>query len=91
VGRSWTVLRWARDSGAAEAQLDVNEENDAAVTRCREAGFTETEGRQSLRERASASTVSMQRAYEQRDPSGAPRRPHRPSCYGLPRPRPIDR
>jgi ribosomal protein S18 acetylase RimI-like enzyme len=37
------VLRWARDDGAAEARLDVNEENDAAVTLCREAGFTETE------------------------------------------------
>jgi ribosomal protein S18 acetylase RimI-like enzyme len=56
------VLRWARDDGAAEARRDVNEENEAAVTLCREAGFTETEWRQPLRERASASTVSMQRA-----------------------------
>ena len=53
------ILGWAHDYGATEARLNVTEENPAAVSLYRRAGFTETGGRQPLREGLPATVVTM--------------------------------
>ncbi len=56
------ILGWGHEHGATEARLNVNEENPAAVSLYRRAGFTESGERQPLREGKPATVVTMRRA-----------------------------